>query len=64
MTTKELCCSTVGEGWGESCESCSTLESQCGPGLLINDLQECTGECMRRNGCCQGFIMYAALFIE
>ena len=44
-TTKEICCVTVGKGWGTSCEPCATFESQCLPGFSVNeDMGRCVGE--------------------
>ncbi|XP_033634915.1 fibrillin-2-like [Asterias rubens] len=55
--TKALCCSTIGQGWGNPCEACITFESPCERGFVIDAR---TGQCTDANEChvvpglCQG----------
>ena len=44
FTTKELCCATIGEAWGEKCESCATFKSDCDSGFLPDENGKCVGE--------------------
>ena len=44
FTTKELCCATIGEAWGEKCELCATFKSDCDSGFLPDENGKCVGE--------------------
>ncbi|XP_072046585.1 uncharacterized protein [Amphiura filiformis] len=55
VTTKALCCATIGKGWGDSCESCADFGSDCDSGFMQNDEGKCTdiNECSEISGLCQ-----------
>ena len=54
-TSKELCCRTVGEGWGdeESCESCLDIDMVCGKGYMYEEgTTNCVGKCPVEEATC------------
>ncbi|XP_071501953.1 fibrillin-1-like [Diadema antillarum] len=46
--TKALCCSTIGQGWGDTCETCDTFTNPCDLGYILDGR---TGQCKDADEC-------------